>query len=131
MAPCKRILIVDDFEDNLCLIQCSLEELGCEIDAARSVNEGIERINAQAPDLVLVDLMMPDAFGGDLVTYIRQKEAIAKIPIILMTAYVAFVGARVELEDVTAVFYKPFDIDRLKERVQQLLWQPELVECSV
>lgn len=131
MTLYKRILIVDDVEDNLYLMQFSLEELGYEIDTATSVTEGLERIKDRFPSLVLLDYMMPDALGSELVTYIRQTKAIAKIPIIVITACVPLRGYSFDFGNVNAVFYKPFDIELLREQVQQLLWNPELVECSV
>jgi len=80
------ILVVDDNEPNLELLQAYLEDIGCDIRAARDGVEAAAMIEQDPPDLVLLDVMMPRMSGFQLCTKIKQDPATREIPVVMVTA---------------------------------------------
>jgi CheY-like chemotaxis protein/anti-sigma regulatory factor (Ser/Thr protein kinase) len=83
-----RILAVDDEPANLDLIQALLEPAGFGVLRASGGREGIEIARSQLPDLILLDLMMPEVTGFDVVESLRADQATRQIPIMVLTAKV-------------------------------------------
>ena len=83
----KRLLIVDDIEDNLFLLEAILTEEGYEVDSAKNGKEALAKIEASPPDLVLLDAMMPGMDGYEVTRRIRENKKIPFLPVILITAY--------------------------------------------
>jgi len=81
----SSILIVDDQDSLRHFLEKALIDDGYEVRAAATGGEGIARFDEQAPDLILLDLRLPDRSGLDLLSYF--KERIPEIPVILMTAF--------------------------------------------
>lgn len=81
-----RVLIVDDHEQNRELLQAYLEEIGCRIDLASDGVEAIDYIEANEPDLILLDVMMPRMSGFQLCSKIKGDLATRDISIIMVTA---------------------------------------------
>ena len=80
------ILLVDDNEQNLELMQAYLESLPCRIQTARDGVEAFDSINQQAPDLILLDVMMPRMSGYELCQKIKASPATRDIVVIMVTA---------------------------------------------
>jgi CheY-like chemotaxis protein len=80
------ILIVDDEPDSIELLTRMLDRPGFAVLSTTSGAEGIERAQAADPDLVLLDLMMPDVSGFDVVDALRANPVTADTPIIIVTA---------------------------------------------
>ena len=89
----KRILVVEDNEANLYLIRFMLEKSGYEVIEAREAAVGVELAGKEKPDLILMDIQLPDIDGLEATKRIRASEAEGKIPIIALTSY-AMVGDR-------------------------------------
>ena len=89
----KRILVVEDNETNLYLIRFMLEKSGYEVIEAREGAVGADLAVKEKPDVVLMDLQLPDIDGLEATKRIRASEAGGKIPIITLTSY-AMVGDR-------------------------------------
>lgn len=89
----KRILVVEDNEDNLYLIKYILQKSGYKVIEARSGAEGVELAVQEKPDLVIMDVQLPDINGLEATRKIRASEADGEIPIIALTSY-AMVGDR-------------------------------------
>ncbi len=87
----KKILIIEDNEANLYLIKFMLEKSGYEVIEAREGAVGVELAGKEKPDLILMDIQLPDIDGLDATRRIRASEADAEIPIIALTSY-AMVG---------------------------------------
>ena len=81
-----HILVVDDIEKNVKLLADVLAVKGFRISTAGSGEQALQRIAADAPDLVLLDVMMPGMSGYDVCRAIRANPAIGLLPIILVTA---------------------------------------------
>lgn len=82
----SRILIVDDLADNLFLLQFVLEAEGYDVDTANDGKTAIARVLASPPDLLLLDVMMPDMNGFEVTQYLRRNDILPSTPILLITA---------------------------------------------
>ena len=82
----KKILIIDDSPDSVFLLQDRLEREGFEIAKAYNGEMGIQKAVGEKPDLILLDVMMPDISGYDVCKALSSKEETKLIPIILLTA---------------------------------------------
>ena len=118
------ILSVDDEPDVTALVRFHFSRAGYEVLTAASGREAIETIRGRHPDLVLVDLMLPDIDGLGLCEIIRQNSATAAIPIVILTAW-ATAEARQAGFELGAIDYvtKPFSPRDLVDRVARLLGQ--------
>lgn len=117
----KRILVVDDIEDNVSLLQVILTEEGYEVDTAIDGKSALAKIEASPPDLLLLDAMMPKMDGYEVTRRIRQNNKLPFIPILLITAYVeADVPKGLEL-GANDFIRKPIDYDELLARVKSTL----------
>jgi two-component system phosphate regulon response regulator PhoB len=114
------ILIVEDDQGIQDMLSYALEPEGYQLYSALSVKAGWEVIEAKAPDLVLLDWMLPDSSGIDLLHRIRKYHS--KLPVIMLTAK-AEEEDRVLGLDMGADDYivKPFSIKELKSRIQAVL----------
>src|SRR6266487_7031906 len=85
MAQRSKILIVDDEPFNVDLLEQQLEELGYETVSAANGQEALARV-AEAPDLILLDVMMPIMDGFTVCRLLKDQEETRLIPIVIMTA---------------------------------------------
>ncbi len=83
----KKVLVVEDNEYNLYLIRFILEKSGLEVIEARIGAEGVEKAIKEQPDLILMDIQLPDIDGMEATRRIRASEADSEIPIIALTSY--------------------------------------------
>ncbi len=83
----KKVLVVEDNEANLYLIRFILEENGFEVIEARDGAKGVELAINKKPDLILMDIQLPDIDGLEVTRRIRASEANSEIPIIALTSY--------------------------------------------
>jgi DNA-binding response OmpR family regulator len=117
-AQAKRILIVDDIEDNLSLLQAILMEEGYEVDITKDGKSALAKIEASPPDLLLLDAMMPQMNGYEVTRRIRQNKNLPFIPILMITAYEdANVPEGLDL-GANDFIRKPIDFDELMSRVK-------------
>lgn len=80
------ILVVDDHEQNLELLQAYLEDIGCRIRSARDGIEAMQEIQAEQPDLVILDVMMPRMSGFQVCSEIKSVPETRDIPVVMVTA---------------------------------------------
>jgi class 3 adenylate cyclase len=80
------ILVVDDVEENREIVRVRLEAQGYEIDTARNGREALEKARLLLPDLILLDVMMPEMDGIEVTRLLKSDEVLRPIPIILLTA---------------------------------------------
>lgn len=117
-AQAKRILIVDDIEDNLSLLEAILMEEGYEVDITKDGKSALAKIEASPPDLLLLDAMMPQMNGYEVTRRIRQNKNLPFIPILMITAYEdANVPEGLDL-GANDFIRKPIDFDELMSRVK-------------
>ena len=82
----EKILIVDDEKDIIELIDYNLTQQGYRTDGAVSGEEALEKIRRKAPDLILLDLMLPGLSGLDVMISLRKEPSTETIPVIMLTA---------------------------------------------
>jgi len=82
----KRILIVEDNEDNMYLIGFIVRKNGHEVIEARSGQEGVDMALKEKPDMILMDIQLPDFDGLETTRRIRNSGAV-DVPIIALTSY--------------------------------------------
>lgn len=116
-----RILAVNDILDNLVLLQTLLELEGYVVDVATSGKLALSKIAATVPDLVLLDVRMPDTNGFEVIQHIRQNQQFPAMPILLVTAdneVSAVEGIEIGAND---FIRKPIDPDDLLVRIRTFL----------
>jgi len=89
----RRILVVEDNETNMYLIKFMLEKSGYEVIEAREGAAGVELAIKEKPDLIIMDIQLPDIDGLEATKRIRASEANGDIPIIALTSF-AMAGDR-------------------------------------
>ena len=114
----SRVLVVDDFLDNLFMLQIVLEEEGYEVELAESGRSALEKILASPPNLVLLDVMMPQMNGIEVTRSIREHEQLATLPIVLVTAYEEEFVEQGLLAGANDWMRKPVNFPELLEKVQ-------------
>ena len=116
------ILIVDDHEDNVELLRARLEAWGYRTITASDGSEALRAVYETKPDLILLDVMMPEVDGLEVARRIRADRSLPFIPIILQTALDS-VENKVEGLDAGADDYitKPIHFSELQARVRSLL----------
>ncbi len=122
MAVDKRILIVDDEEKVAFFLRESLEELGQEfaVEAVKSGEEALEKIEAQPFDLVITDLRMPGIDGLELLEKVKERSPDTRL--ILMTAYGSDeVEAEARRLDIHEYITKPFHVSDLMKAARDAL----------
>jgi two-component system alkaline phosphatase synthesis response regulator PhoP len=127
MTDKKRILVVDDEPDFASIVQGNLEKEGFEVDVAYNGVEGIEKVKADAPDAIVLDVMMPEKDGYEVCKELKADEKYADIPIILLTAVASHVtstryshadGMSTEADDYIA---KPASAEDITDSIKGLL----------
>lgn len=116
-AP-RRILVADDSEDIRALLTEVLESQGYEVVAVGSGGSALSEMTSHPPDLVITDLLMPGMTGFSLRSQMLSRPELAKIPVIVLSAYWHRPRETLEVEEVIT---KPLSVDRLLESVQRLL----------
>jgi CheY-like chemotaxis protein len=117
-----KILVVDDQAINVQLLKRKLERAGMEVMTANNGLEALERVKQQTPDLILLDLMMPDMDGIEVCQRLQERSDTRSIPVIFVTARTTK-ESKLEGLAVGAVDYitKPIDLDETVARVQTQL----------
>ena len=115
----SRVLIVDDLAANLNLLRETLEPMGCEIFAANSAVRALELIPRTQPDLILLDVHMPDMDGFAVCQTLKDNPSTAGIPIVFITAD-REIDSLVRGFRIGAIDYiaKPFQPDEVRLRVE-------------
>jgi diguanylate cyclase (GGDEF)-like protein len=118
----ERILVVDDDPDILQFVRMNLELDGFRVDTAEGGQSALEQAAAQPPDLMLLDIMMPEIDGLTVLRRMRSDPPTANIPVIILTAR-SLAEDRVKGLDLGADDYitKPFDLEELVARVRTVL----------
>ena len=116
-----HILVVDDSQDNLFLVQTILEEEGYEISLAEDGRTALAQIEHYPPDLVLLDVMMPEMDGFEVTKRIRDNPTIPFMPILLITAFDQPSVVKGLDSGADDFIRKPVEVDELLARVRSLL----------
>jgi DNA-binding response OmpR family regulator len=128
----ERILVIDDEPDLLELVRVNLDQAGFSVDTAQSGREGLDSLRRSPPDLMILDLMLPDVSGMEICRQVRSEPALAEMPIIMLTAAESDADTILGL-DAGANDYvtKPFRLGVLLARLRAQLRQHEHSEDAV
>jgi two-component system, OmpR family, response regulator VicR len=119
----KRLVYVEDEREMIDLVRLILGRKGFEVIGAHGGREGLDTIRRELPDLVLLDLMMPDMDGWDVYQQMKAEEATREIPVIVVTAKAQSIDKVLGLHIAKVDDYisKPFSPQELIESVEKVL----------
>ena len=127
MSEKKRILVVDDEPDFVSIVKKNLEKAGFDVDVAYDGVEVIDKINANRPDAIVLDIMMPEKDGYKVCSELKADDKYNEIPILLLTAvadhvsstrYSHYDGMSTEADDYLP---KPASAEDILDSVKSLL----------
>lgn len=125
-GPRRRVLVVDDEPDTLELIEFNLRNAGYDVIAAADGAEALKKARDNAPDLIILDVMLPELDGLEVCKILRANPSTAQIPILMLTAKAAEVDRILGLElGARDYVTKPFSPRELLLRVRNLLKQED------
>lgn len=117
----KKVLIVEDYEDTRSFMKLIVESYGYQVIEASDGSEAIDRFKEYHPDLVLMDISLPEIDGLTATKAIRQFDKKAKVPIIAVTAYgKSYYNQAIEA-GCNDLLDKPLDFDMLEPVINQYL----------
>lgn len=121
-AKKKKILVVDDEKDIAESVKILLSEKGFKVVIANNGAEAVKKAKAEKPDMIVMDLMMPEMNGFDACKMLKADNETAHTPVLVLTAQ----QLGKDLEDAFAAgandyVIKPFSNERLLEKVEKLL----------
>ena len=118
----KKILIVDDDPYILLSLEFLMKKGGNEVMIARNGTEALETINTKKPDLILLDIMMPDVDGYSICKYIKSTKALKDIIVVFLTAKTQEADVEKGYKLGAAKYIsKPFSTRELVKEVKELL----------
>ncbi len=122
-SPRKRILVVDDDFDLRSLVEMQLGTRGFDVEGAGDGLEALEKVGKNIPDVILLDLMLPQMDGFEVNLRLKQKPETARIPVIVLTAYGDLKELQEMSKDMRIVAYleKPARLDEVLSVVQRVL----------
>lgn len=120
------ILVVDDEPTNLQLLQVMLDEMGCQVIPESDGSRTMQIALARLPDLILLDVMMPEIDGMDVCKLLKENERTRHIPVIFITA-LTDAAEKVKAFRAGAVDYitKPFIMDEVVARIRVIMERKE------
>jgi CheY-like chemotaxis protein len=116
-----KILVVDDVPENVRLLEAVLVPRGYEVVTAGDGVEALERVEADEPDLILLDVMMPGLDGYAVCTHLRANDDTAVLPVIMVTSSIGQEKTKAIEAGADDFIPKPFNHDELLTRVRSLL----------
>jgi DNA-binding response OmpR family regulator len=119
----KRVLCIEDHPEMIELIRMILGRQGFEVEGAVSGREGLRIMRINPPDVVLLDLVMPDVDGWEVYRQIRADDALKHIPVIAVTAKAQSIDRVLGLQiaGMDDFITKPFDQKELINSVERVL----------
>lgn len=121
--PGKRVIYFEDDKDMVELVRIILGREGYQVEGIAEGQAGIKVVQQYSPDVVLLDLMLPDIDGWELYRQLKHDESTADIPVIVITAKAQSIDKVLGLDIAKVDDYisKPFRPNELVERIEQVL----------
>ncbi len=121
----KRVLVVEDDEDVITYLSLWLSDQGFDVDVARDGNEATEKVKERTPDLVTLDIVMPQKTGVKFYKEFKRDPRYAHIPVIIITGlqqeFKRFISHRRTAPPPEGYIAKPFSQDELLETIRRVL----------
>ncbi len=123
----KLVVCIEDEQEMIDLVQLILGRRGFTVEGANGGLEGLEKVRKRKPDLVLLDLMMPDMDGWEVYQRMKSDEELREIPVIVVTAKAQSIDKVLGLHIAKVDDYitKPFGPQELLESVEKILGQAD------
>lgn len=122
MSAKPKILVVDDEPEAVELVEFNLRQAGFSTLSAGDGNEALEKARTQLPDLIVLDLMLPELDGLEVCKLLRRHQTTARIPILMLTARAAEIDRVLGLElGADDYLTKPFSPRELILRIKNIL----------
>jgi CheY-like chemotaxis protein len=122
VAMRKKILIVEDNTELLELLRLNLKHAGFSVATATNGIEALKKAHSISPDLVVLDLVLPELDGFAVCETLRRDNATARLPIVVLTGLTSQISRLAGLESgATAYVTKPVNTDTLVSRIKRLL----------
>src|SRR5262252_2055912 len=116
------ILVIEDYSDSRILLSAWLRAKGYKVIEARDGKEGVLQANRGHPDLILMDLALPELDGVEATRQIRKRHLLSQTPIFAISAFTTHeVKADARAAGCTELFTKPLDFDSLLKKIQDAL----------
>ncbi len=115
----SRVLVIEDNEQNMCLVSFILEKNGCEVLQARNGLDGVKMAVENEPDLILLDIQLPVMDGYSVARAIRKEPTLKNTPMVAVTSY-AMPGDRDQAMQAGCTGYieKPIDPETFMSQVE-------------
>lgn len=130
-TKCKKILIIDDEKSIVLYLETLLQDNGYSTVSAADGVEGMERVRDENPDLICLDITMPEKSGIRFYKELREEPELADVPVIVVTAVTGYGGdseafkhfldTRSQFPAPQRFFSKPIDRDEFLQAVRELL----------
>lgn len=120
----KKVLVIDDEKEILVLLKVRLERAGYAVSLASDGRTGVRQAEEEAPDVILLDLMMPEMDGFQVCKQLKMTQRTAQIPVVALTALGEEESAKKALKlGIKAYIVKPFDSEMLLSALKDALKQ--------
>lgn len=118
----KTILVIDDEPDIAQLLQVNFKQEGYTVETAEDGMQGLEKVAAMQPDLILVDEIMPQMTGLEVLRQLKQNHSTSRIPVVMLSAK----GSQEDMDagwraGIDLYLTKPFALSELKDIVASIL----------
>jgi DNA-binding response OmpR family regulator len=119
----KQVVYIEDEQEMIDLVRLILSRKGYEVIGANGGRQGLDLVRQQIPQLILLDLMMPDLDGWDVYQQIKADDAVRRIPVIVITAKAQSIDKVLGLHIAKVDDYisKPFSPQELIESVDKVM----------
>jgi CheY-like chemotaxis protein len=117
-----KILYIEDIQDNITLVERIVKSRGHEFLYAKNAETGLDMAFETKPDLILLDLGLPDADGQTLSVWLRGAPSLSEIPIVVLTAWPEeVVRQTVNAYNLNGYLCKPFSLTDLVNKIDSVL----------
>lgn len=121
----KKILIVDDEPDVVTYLKAFFEDNGFVVEQASNGKEAFDKALSEKPDLITLDITMPEESGVRAFKDLQANDATKNIPVVIITGvsleFKRFISNRKQLDPPVAYFEKPIDRDEVLAKVKEIL----------
>ena len=127
----KKILVIDDEEDTVIYLETLLQDNGYNTVSARNGQDGLEKVRSENPDLVILDVSMPEKSGMRFYKEAKSDPDLAQIPVVFVTGVTGyardkdalrkFIGARSSIPNPEGFFSKPIEREEFLKKIEEIL----------
>jgi excisionase family DNA binding protein len=115
------VLVVDDDDQVRELVRVNLELEGYAVREAANAEEGLAAVDEDAPDVILLDVMMPQVDGWEMLRRVQEQHGTGSIPVIMFSGQLESAVAEAKERGAQAFVGKPFDLRALVEQTKQIV----------